>query len=360
MAAMRDERHRIPVSPLNVLIALLPVAFGVYMGVGLYRDFSRIDELAGAPRVRPAPRAAPLPGRPPRGHGAPPGRTAVLGGGYAAVAQWLRPLHRLPAAGAGEPLDGSHRHHPGLGARRAVDVLPIGDFTPAQRRIVELAAELLAIDLGLEIRLLAGIPVDAAWPETALRPDDRWGEDQLLVPYILDGLLAPRLRDDAAALLAITARDLWSGDEWTYALGETDPARRIGVWSLFRLGDPGGDEDERREVLRAALATARREVARMLPLSHGSPFACGLGGPEPGGGVGDRGPSWLCPECEARLLEATGVDPVWRYERLVEFYGENDLGEEEWFYERSLYAVRHLDGLAPVWGAPGGAAGGRL
>jgi archaemetzincin len=265
-----------------------------------------------------------------------------VGGGYAAIVEWLRPLHRRPAAEAGEPPSRPGGHHPGLGPRRAIDVQPIGDFTPAQRRVVELEAELLGITFGLEVRVLEEIAVDGAWPEAAMRPDERWGEDQLLAPYILDELLAPRLRGDAAALLGVTARDLWSGDEWTYALGETDPLRRVGVWSLFRLGDPSGGDDERREVLRAAFATATREVARMLPLAHASSYGCNLSG-------ADRDPPWLCPDCEAALLEATGVDPIWRYEKLIEFYGGNDLGEEEWFYERALYAVLHLEGLAPVY-----------
>jgi archaemetzincin len=342
MFEMRDDKPKLPVSPLNVLLALLPIAFGAYIAIGLLKDFSKIGD---APRRRPpAPRIPELPGRPAKDPGLPPQRTESFAGGYDAIAEWLRPLHRSPANTSAAPVEPRRPVLRELGPRRTVYVLPIGELTPAQGRVVALEAELLAIAFGLEVRVLGQVPVDAAWPEDALRRDERWGDDQLLTSYILEEILVPRLPADAAALIGVTARDLWSGDEWSYSRGETNRAQRVGVWSFFRDGDPAGNEDERREVLRAAFADATREVGRMLSFDHASPYACALRGAE-----GD--PPWLCPDCEAALLAATGVDPVWRYERLVDFYRENDLGEEEWFYERSLYAVRHIDGLAPIWRA---------
>jgi archaemetzincin len=55
----------------------------------------------------------------------------------------------------------------------------------------------------------------------------------------------------------------------------------------------------------------------------------------------DRRPLWLCPVCLAKLVYATGVDPVSRYEKLADWCKQNGLDPEAQFYEKSLRLLRN-------------------
>jgi len=352
---MSDEKLRIPVSPLQVLFAMAPIIALGYLAFAVISDFSKIGDIP--PKPKPVPKVTPLPGRPPGPTAQAPQRTLAVTGGYPAILERLRPLHRplaksrpgmrlVSEAGPGQTFDAWRSGGPfaALGARRVIYLQPIGAFNPAEQRVLALTVELLGLYFGLPVEKLGPLHVDDAWPKEARRADRSWGPDQLLVPYVLEQILQPRVVDDAAAVVGLTAHGLWAGDSWTYVYGRTSPRDRIAVWSISRNGELSNGVDEQQEFLRRTFKTAIHEIGHMLSIEHCTAYSCAMTGAEDQAGV-DRRPLWMCPECEAKLLSATGVDPAWHYERLAAFFRELDMGEEAWFYDRSLYAVRGIPGL---------------
>jgi archaemetzincin len=352
---MSEEKLRIPLKPLQVLFALSPILALIYISFALYYDFSQIGDASGKPR--PEPRIVSLPGRPARPEPPPPARTLATPGGHAALLELLKPLHPPPAGSrpgmrlVREPKPSQSfeawragRSTTVFGARRVIYVQPIGAFAPAERRVVDLTVELLGLYFGLPLRELAPLPVDAAWPKEARRADRGWGPQQLLIPYVLAQRLAPEVASDAAAVLGLTAHGLWAGDTWSFSYGETRPALRVAVWSLAHNGELNDGLDEQAAYLRRTFKTAVHEIGHLLGMTHCGAYPCAMGDAADRNELDDR-PLWLCPECEAKLLAATGVDPVWRAERLATFFRELDLGEEAWFYDRTLYAMRGAPGL---------------
>jgi archaemetzincin len=54
----------------------------------------------------------------------------------------------------------------------------------------------------------------------------------------------------------------------------------------------------------------------------------------------DRQPMWLCPQCAAKLCEATDADPEQRCRELIRFFEKVEFDEEARFQRSSLAAMR--------------------
>jgi len=224
------------------------------------------------------------------------------------------------------------------GERRVLYIQPIGEFTAEQRRVVRLTADFMGRYFGLPVKTLPEIPVGDDWPDHARRVHPSWGDEQLLTTHILDEVLEPALPEDAATLLGFTACDLWPGRGWNFVFGQASLRERVGVWSIYRNGDPTGDERERRKVLLRTIKTATHEIGHMFSMKHCTAYECNMCGSNHRE-ESDRRPLALCPECLAKLVHATGVDPVARFDSLAEFARAHGLEAEARFYERSRAAL---------------------
>ena len=264
----------------------------------------------------------------------------------------LLPLHRpLEPPGPGDWLD--QHHEPGQtfqqylainpttarGKRRVIYIQPIGSFQEAQRRIVKLTAELMGIYFGLPVKIADDLPITADWPESARRVHPRWGDEQLLTGYILGEVLAKRLPEDAATYLGLSAMDLWPGRGWNFVFGQASLRERVGVWSIYRNGDPAGGDEAFRLCLLRTLKTATHETGHMLSMLHCTAFECDMCGSNHRD-ESDRRPLALCPHCLAKLCWATGVDPAERFRKLADFCRREGLVEEAEFYEKSRKGVK--------------------
>ena len=262
----------------------------------------------------------------------------------------LRPLHtRLGPPRPGEWL----YHHPEPGqsfaqylrsravvpsvGRRVIYIQPLGTFTRAQRKIVDLAGDFLRRHYSLPGKLREGLP-DSIVPASARRTHPSWGDKQILTSYVLDKLLLRRLPKDAFAYIAFTASDLWPGRGWNFVFGQASLRQRVGVWSIYRFGDPDKGGEHFRRCLRRTLSTAAHEIGHMCSMLHCTAYACNMCGsnslPE-----SDRRPLALCPECLVKLCWATKADPAERYRKLIEFCKTHGLKAEQAFYEKSLKAL---------------------
>lgn len=222
------------------------------------------------------------------------------------------------------------------GVRRVLYVQPLGTFTPAQTRVVGLAAEYMSRFFGLPVRVLAPAPLDKV-PRTARRRSV-WGDEQIQAGYLMLEVLRPKLPTDAAALIGFTASDLFPDETLNFVFGQASLSERVGVWSLYRLGRPEADADSFKFVLLRTLKIATHETGHMFSLAHCTKYECVMNGTN-SLNESDRRPLDACAECMAKLCWAAGVDPRERYARLADFCAEHDLLYERRFFDDSARAL---------------------
>jgi archaemetzincin len=224
------------------------------------------------------------------------------------------------------------------GRRRVLYVQPLGDFTPAQRRIVDRTAEYLQLAFHRPVKVLPGLP-EVMVPVKARRRHPVEGQLQFLTSFLRDGLLKPRLPEDGAVLLGLTATDLWPGKGWNFVFGEAALQDRVGVWSLARNGDPARSPEAFRLCLLRTIKTAGHETAHMFSFQHCTRYECTMAGSETQAEA-DRYPLAFCPECLAKLCWATETPPADHLRRMADFCARNGLKDEEAYYRRALGALK--------------------
>jgi archaemetzincin len=223
------------------------------------------------------------------------------------------------------------------GRRHTLYVQPLGEFTDAQRRVVELTAQFMGLYFSLPVTVNEDLPLSLI-PDEARRVHPSWGDRQMLAPYVIDRVLKPRLPDDAAACIAFTAGDLWPGRGWNFVFGQASLTDRVGVWSICRNGDPAESPEAFRLCLLRTMKTGAHETGHMFGMLHCTAYECCMCGSNHREEA-DRRPLACCPECVAKVWWATGAEPVERYRKLAEFCTEHGLQPEAEFYERSLAAL---------------------
>lgn len=220
------------------------------------------------------------------------------------------------------------------GKRKIIYIQPLGDFTPAQRAIVTNTAAFIGRFYNLHVKINPDIPLSVI-PATAQRHHPRWGMKQILTSYVLDQVLKPALPHDAFAMIALTASDLWPGKGWNFVFGQASLRDGVGVWSLYRNGNPEKNQDEFRLCLLRTMKTAVHELGHMFSMLHCVRYQCGMCGSN-SREESDRRPLRFCPECMAKVCLATGADPAGRYRKLAAFCQQHKLIKERDFYRKSI------------------------
>jgi len=221
--------------------------------------------------------------------------------------------------------------------RRTIYVQPLGDFSKTQRKIITLTAEFMGLYFGLPVKIKEDLPLSIV-PKKARRAHPSWGDKQILSTYVLDDVLKPRLPKDAVAYIAFTTSDLWPGQGWNFVFGQASLRARVGVWSIYRNGDPDESAAALRLCLLRTMKTATHETGHMFSMKHCTACECNLCGSNHRE-ESDRRPIACCPECVAKLWWVTGADPVARYRKLAAFCKEQGLRPEQKFYEKSIEAL---------------------
>jgi len=234
--------------------------------------------------------------------------------------------------------------------RRAIYIQPLGEFTKSQRRIITLTADFVRRYFNLPVNIREDLSLSVI-PTGARRRHPSWGDQQILSTYVLDRVLRPRLPVDAFAYVAFTTSDLWPGRGWNFVFGQASLRERVGVWSIYRSGDPHAGEQSFRLCLLRTMKTAAHEIGHMFSMLHCTAYECGMCGSN-SREEKDRRPIWLCPECLAKVCWATGADPVERYKKLLAFCKEQGLKAERDFYKRSV-AILGGPSSQPTTTAPG-------
>lgn len=221
--------------------------------------------------------------------------------------------------------------------RHTIYVQPLGDLKPTEHRIIRLTAQYMQRFFHLETRIREPWPLSRI-PATARREHPSWGDKQILTRYVLDDMLKPRLPADGAAFLALTNTDLWPGKGYNFVFGQASLRERVGVWSIYRNGDPDESTASFTRVLIRTLKTAVHETGHMFSLQHCTAHPCVMCGSNHRE-ESDRRPLWLCPQCMAKICWGMGVSPMERYRALAAFAVAQGLAAEHAFFRRSLAAL---------------------
>ena len=141
-----------------------------------------------------------------------------------------------------------------------------------------------------------------------------------------------------AALIALTATDLWPGQGWNFVFGQASLRDRVGVWSISRNGNPAGSDAERRLCLLRTLKTASHELGHMFSIRHCIRYKCNMCGSN-SRDESDRHPLAFCPECAAKIWWATQTHPTDYYRKLADFCQQAGLPDEARYYRNCLAAL---------------------
>jgi archaemetzincin len=212
----------------------------------------------------------------------------------------------------------------------------LGEFTGPQQQVLDLTQEYLRLFFEVPVVVRRRAPLSDV-PVRARRTHPELGDEQVLSTYVLREVLVPDRPDDALAYLALTASDLWPGEGWNFVFGQANLRRRVGVWSVYRNGDPGQGEAALRLCLRRTLATATHETGHVLTMRHCTAYRCLMNGSNHQGERDGR-PLHLCPVCLRKLLWNLQARPVPYLKRLKAFCRGQRLEEARW-YGRAVGAL---------------------
>src|SRR5215203_4064926 len=121
--------------------------------------------------------------------------------------------------------------------RKKIYIQPMGTFSADQLAVIRTTADYVMVFYNLPVVLLDQQYLDKIpnGMERVQYPHNR----QIRTSYFLDDILPGMVPSDGAALICLTNRDLYQGDTSNYVFGQASPEKRIGVWSLWRLGKSG-------------------------------------------------------------------------------------------------------------------------
>ncbi len=224
--------------------------------------------------------------------------------------------------------------------KRVIYIALLGEFSPEQKEIIEKTARFIDLYYQMPVKFTSPISLEAV-PSRARRVHPQTRDRQILSTYVIENLLQPVVPDDAFCLIAFTAADLWPGQGWNFVFGQASMEERVGVWSIYRNGDPAASRDEYKLCLLRTLKTGTHEIGHMFSLYHCIYFNCNMNGSNHRK-ESDRRPLWLCPVCLKKLHWALDFDLVQRYEDLRDFARDNGLSESAKFFQRSLSILEKL------------------
>ncbi len=206
-------------------------------------------------------------------------------------------------------------HSRAIDSYKTIRVVPIGPLSEGQRAVLDTTVDFMRAFFGMPLTLDSPVPLESI-PAEARNQQIFEGQvfeeaGQLLTTYLLNQVLKPRRQPGDAAVLGITARDLWPGPGWNFVFGQASLTERVGVWSMARNGDTDRGDGMRQLCALRTVMTATHETGHMFGIRHCIAWKCGMNGSN-SLGERDRQPLEFCPECQPKLWWTLGLDPLKR------------------------------------------------
>ncbi|MBD2714044.1 hypothetical protein KBK19_03240 [Microvirga sp. STR05] len=216
---------------------------------------------------------------------------------------------------------------------RTLYLLPIGHFSPLQKKVLEATRQYLQHFFQLPVTLLAAVP-DTFVPKAARRRGIE-GQEQLLAPYILTHRLAGKLPPDGLTLMALSSRDLYPKPEWNYVFGLASYPDRVGVTSLYRLQDTRLTAANYTRCLTRLINLSSHELGHMFSLRHCTFARCVMNGTNSLAET-DGTPNRLCSECQSKLYWTCRYNNRQRLLALHTFFQSHQLKADASLASRDL------------------------
>jgi len=199
---------------------------------------------------------------------------------------------------------------------RTIRIVPIGPLTAGQTFVFQVVQDFMKPFFGLHLVVDPAVDL-AAIPPSARRHEIYIGSEQLLTTYLLNETLMKRRQAGDAAVLGLTAVDLWAGPGWNFVFGQASLRERVGIWSMARNGSADEHENQRDLCAIRTVMTATHETGHMFGIRHCIAYECGMNGSNHSD-ERDRQPLEFCPECQAKLWWTLKLDPLTRSRALEE------------------------------------------
>lgn len=225
--------------------------------------------------------------------------------------------------------------------RKTIYILPLGNFDQTQQKVIKLTTDFMQCFFGLPVKLLQPQGFKEKITKENYRIYPGWKARQIRTGYILDDILRPQLPPDAASLIAFTSEDLFPDETMYYVFGQASFENRVGVWSLYRLDDKSSKHKDFNVFLLRTLKIAAHETGHMFSMAHCTKYECVMSGTNHLVET-DRRPLDVCPECMAKISWGMNYEPQIRYERLAEFFKQNNLKNESEFFLKEAKAVSDI------------------
>jgi archaemetzincin len=216
---------------------------------------------------------------------------------------------------------------------KAIYLVLLGDFTPEQRRVIDITRDYLAVFYQTPVKVQREMPL-ADVPARARRKHPTWGMEQIQTPYVLDEVLKPTRPKDALAYLCFTSSDLYPDDDWNFVFGQASLRDRTGVWSIYRKGDPAESPAAFQKCLVRTLHTASHETGHILTIQHCTAFQCNMNGVN-SLAEADRRPLHLCPVCLRKVCWNLQFEPQGYLAQLEAFCKKHKLDDEAAWYAQA-------------------------
>lgn len=218
--------------------------------------------------------------------------------------------------------------------RSKIYVLPLGNFTGMQKKVIDITAGYLRVFYDLDVQMLPTQQIPQPLHVSDSRVNPYTHVEQVRTSFILEKILQPMLPPDAAALIAFTDDDLFPDNNMAFVFGQASMENRVGVWSLSRLDD----QADFKTFLTRTIKIAAHETGHMFSIHHCRKYECVMNGSNHLGET-DRHPLDACPECMAKICWLSKVSPAERYKRLADFCRKNGLSGDGEDFERKYAAV---------------------
>lgn len=237
---------------------------------------------------------------------------------------------REPEQDFGQYVNSSRR------ARGMIVVQPIGDLPPDQTRALSHLLDAIAHFYGMPAGVAAPIPL-AALPRESFRQSG--SHLQINAEYLMEHVLRPHVGNDIASILALTDLDIYPGEQW--------PFESAYGWSSFNKGTAVLSSNQ---ILTATAADRGRNLLRLsklgihelchtFTLKHCAKYACLMNGCSDIE-ENDAKPFMLCPDCLAKISLATGREPQWHLESMLELCRRKGFFEDGGAYYRALTIMK--------------------
>ena len=227
--------------------------------------------------------------------------------------------------------------HEARRARGKLVILPLGDMPGDQMRAIDHVADAMSAFFGMQVVRAPALALERL-PKTCFR-NLSGGKRQLNAEAFMRLILRPSVGGDVASVVAVTALDIYPGEEWPFesAFGWSSFSGGTSVISTSQVVS-GRGADRGKNLLRLS-KLATHELAHTFGLKHCSTHDCLMNGCS-SLRENDSKPFHLCPDCLAKLSYALSSDPAAHLEDMLALCQNKGFSGESKYYVKALERIR--------------------